>query len=521
MSKSSLEERLMIWAAVLILISLFINLGVQPVYLEEPRRALIAMEMEESGNYIVPRQLGAFYYKKPPVYNWLLIGSAKLLGGYHRWALRLPTILSLIGTLLLLYRIGRQHINPAFGRLWALSYVACGAIYFYFSMLGEIDLFYSLVTLGSMLAFFHYEQRGAWGLMFGVSYGLAAIGLLTKGLPSILFLGITVVVWLLYQKRWRLLFSWHHLLGLLVFGGIAGGYLVLYHQYNSLDNYLADLFSESVGRTAVNNGLGQTLEHLLVFPLDTLKDTLPMSLLLLLFATHKRLWQQVKAQPLLAFSTVVFLANFTVYWLSPGAKQRYIYMLYPLLLSLGVYGWQHRAMLAQWRERYFQTIVGLMLVALAVGAIALNFVPAFDFLPGRLPVTVAGSAVFAALAWLHFKKPALALNWLLFGLVAGRLLFALTILPQRAHDSAGQFNTDLARQIFEITGAEPLHMYEGGRISYTIIYELNRLRGKTVHFNDRLETGSYLIAPEGEFPAYEPLLDIPFHDGDFVLIRVE
>lgn len=521
MADPSLEKRLIIWASALMLISLFINIGVQPVYLEEPRRALIAMEMQENGNYIVPRQLGAFYYKKPPVFNWLLIGSAGLFGEYNRWALRLPTVLSLIATLLLLYRVGCQYINAAFGRLWALSYVFCGAIYFYFSMLGEIDIFYSLITLGSMLAFFHFEQQSKWGLMFGVSYGLAAVGLLTKGLPSIPFLGITVLAWLIYQKQWRLLFSWQHLLGILVFAGIAGGYLVLYHQYNSLDNYLADLFSESVGRTAVQNGVWQTLEHLLVFPLDTIKDTLPMSLLLLLFATHRGLWRQVKAQPLLAFSVVVFLSNFALYWLSPGAKQRYIYMLYPLLLSLGVYGWQQRETLARWRERTFQITVGVLLLVLAAGAIALNFIPAFDFLPGRAGIACVGAAVFAGLAYCHFRKPALALNWLLFGLVAGRLLFAFTVLPQRAHDSAGQLNTDLAYKIQGIAGEVSLYVYQGGRISYTIIYELNRLRGQTVHSNDQLEPGSYVIVPEGLFPAYQPLVNIPVHDNNFVLIRVE
>ncbi|KGE86170.1 MAG: ArnT family glycosyltransferase [Phaeodactylibacter xiamenensis] len=521
MAVSSLERRLMGWAAGLMLLSLFVNLGVQPVYLEEPRRALIAMEMQENGNYIVPRQLGDFYYKKPPVFNWLIIGSAALFGEYNRWALRLPTVLSLMFTLLLLYQIGRRHLSAGFARLWALSYVFCGAIYFYFSMLGEIDIFYSLITLGSMLAFFHYEQKERWSLMFAVSYGLAAVGLLTKGLPSIPFLGLTVLSWLIYQKRWRLLFSWQHLLGIMVFVGIAGGYLALYNQYNSLDNYLADLFSESVGRTAVQNSLGRTMEHLFTFPLDTLKDTLPMSLLLLLFSTHRGIWRQIRAQPLLAFSVVVFLANFVVYWLAPGAKQRYIYMLYPLLLSVGIYAWQERGALARWRERTFRVIVGILLVVLSLGAIALNIVPAFDFLPGRVWITGLGALVFAGLAFLHFRKPALALNWLLFGLVAGRFLFAFAILPQRAHESAGQFNTDLAHEIQAIAGEAPLYMYQDGRISYTVIYELNRLRGKTVHFNKDLEPGSFMMVPEGEFPAYEPLLEIPFHDGDFVLIQVK
>ncbi|MBV6653922.1 MAG: glycosyltransferase family 39 protein [Mameliella sp.] len=521
MPGSSFENRLISWTAGLMLLSLFINLGVQPVYLEEPRRALIAMEMQENNNYIVPKQLGAFYYKKPPVFNWLITGSAAIFGDYSRWALRLPTVLSLIATLLLLLRIGRRHMSNSFGQLWALSYVFCGAIYFYFSMLGEIDIFYSLVTLGSMLAFFHYEQKQQWSLMFVVSYSLAAIGLLTKGLPSIPFLGLTVLAWLIYQKRWRLLFTWQHALGIVAFLGIAGGYLLLYNQYNSLDNYLADLVSESVGRTAVQNGWGRTLEHLLVFPLDTLKDTLPMSLLLVLFATRKGIWQQIKTYPLLAFSVVAFAANFLVYWCSPGAKQRYIYMLYPLLLSIGVFAWEQRNELASWRLKTFKVLVATLLVGLALGSIVLNFIPAFDFLPFREIITGIGSLVFAFLAYQYFRRPDFPLHWLFLGLVAGRLLFAFTILPQRANESAGQFNTDLAHQIQEIAGEAPLYLYQDGRISYTVIYELNRLRGKTVHFSDQLTPGTFVMVPEKEFPEYDRLLDVPFHDGDFVLIKVE
>lgn len=516
-----MENRLFMGTAALMLLSLFLNLGVQPVYLEEPRRALIAMEMQERGNYIVPRQLGEFYYKKPPVFNWLLIGSAKLLGGYHRWALRLPTVLSLIATLLLLYRVGKRHMNSEFGRIWALSYVFSGAIYFYFSMLGEIDLFYSLVTLSGMLAFFHFQQVGKHAAMFGWSYALAAVGLLTKGLPSIPFLGLTVLPWLIHQQQWKLLFRWPHLVGIAVFASIAGGYLFLYHQYNSLGNYLADLFSESVGRTAVQSGPWATFSHFFTFPLDTLKDTLPMSLLVVLFATHRRIWKQAQAHPLLAFSAVVFLANFLLYALSPGAKQRYIYMLYPFLLAYGVFAWQYRAALGIWRERIFRGIVGFLLLGLAAGSLALNVVPAFSFLAHRSFLAIVGAIVFLGIALSHFRWSSYSLYWLFAGLIAGRLLFAFTILPQRAHDSAGQLNTDLAHQIQEIVGDSPLHLYEGGRISYTVIYELNRLRGQTVRYRRRPEPGHYLMVPEGAFPAYEPLLEIPFKDGDFELIRVE
>jgi 4-amino-4-deoxy-L-arabinose transferase-like glycosyltransferase len=505
--------------ALLMLLSLFFNLGVQPVYLEEPRRALIAMEMAEAGNFIVPLQLGEYYYRKPPVFNWLIYLSAQAFGDYTRWALRLPTVLSAIATAGLLFTVGRRYVNTQYGWLWPLLYLGCGAIYFYFSMLGEIDLFYSLVTLASFLSFFHFYQRGQYALMFSMSYALAAVGLLTKGLPSIPFLGLTILAWLIYEKRWRLLFTGAHALGILVFGLIAGGYFAAYAQYNSLDGFVEALFSESVGRTAAGNAAWRTLQHMLTFPLDTLKDTLPSSLLLL-FAVRRDIRQLIKRNKLVTFSALVFIVNFLLYWLSPGAKQRYIYMLYPLLLAVGLYAWQHRAEVGAWRTRAFRWIVAVLLAVLALGSMALVFIPAFDFLQGRWAIALSGLTFFALLCYAHYRQPSFALQWLLLGLVGARLVFALTILPQRAYDSAGQFNTDLAVRIHERVGDAPLYLYEGGRISYTVVYKLNRLRDKPLQFSGALKPGTYMMLPIDEYPQYEELVRVPFHDEGFKLVEI-
>ena len=506
-------------AALLMLLSLFFNLGIQPVYLEEPRRALIAMEMEEAGNFIVPLQLGEYYYRKPPVFNWLIYLSAQAFGDYTRWALRLPTVLSTLVTVLLLFAVGRRHVNTQFGWLWPLLYVGCGAIYFYFSMLGEIDLFYSLVTLSSFLSFFHFYQRGQYALMFSSSYALAAVGLLTKGLPAIPFLGLTVLAWLIYEKRWRLLFTGAHALGILSFLLVAGGYFAVYAQYNSLDGYVTELLTESVGRSVFSSDPWVTAQHMLSFPLDTLKDTLPSSLLLL-FAVRRDFLKVVKSNKLIAFSALVFTVNFMLYYLSPGARQRYIYMLYPLLLAVGLYAWQRRQEAGRWQVPLFRGAIAVLLVVLAAGSVSLMFIPAFDFLAGRWAIALSGFLIFAALGYAHYRQPGYALQWLLLGLVGARLIFALTVLPQRAHDSEGQINTDLAVRIDERVGNADLFMYEGGRVSYTVIYKLNRLRDEPVRFSEKLKPGTYMILPADQYLQYAALVRIPFRDRNYKLVEI-
>ena len=265
------NRQIYIAIVILFLFSLLLNLGVQPVYLEEPRRAMIAMEMVENDNYIVPTQMGEYYYKKPPVFNWLLVATAGVFGDFTPWALRLPTVLSVVLAAVLLFWLGQRYVSRDFGKYLALLFPMCGAIYFYFSPIGEIDLFYTLVTMVCFFSIFHFQQQKQYFLLFVCAYFFAAIGLLTKGLPSILFLGLTLVSWLWYTGAWKRLFSLAHFSGIGVFVLMVGGYAYLYHQYNPIEHYWAALFSESVQRTAAENSVLRLFKHLLNFPIDTIK----------------------------------------------------------------------------------------------------------------------------------------------------------------------------------------------------------------------------------------------------------
>ncbi len=514
------NTRLLYLATLLILLSLFLNLGVQPVYLEEPRRATIAMEMEENGNFIVPTQFGEYYYKKPPVFNWVVWASAQLMGGYTPWALRLPTVLSVVFTSLLLYGLGRRYVGQEFGWLSALLFPISGGLYFYFSLLGEIDLFYTLVTFASFATLFHFQQQGRYGLMFTTTYFLAAVGTLTKGLPSVLFLGLSVLAWLWYTGELRRLFSLAHLAGILVYGGLVGGYLLAYHQYNDIGNYLQVMVAQSSERTVAENSLLKFLEHLLMFPLNTIKDLLPGGLLLI-FAIRKGLRSLLLRNKLLTFAVVIFLANVVVYWISPGSRQRYIYMLYPFLLMIGLYAYQHREEVKAWRFRAFRILSGVLIGAMALGCLALPFIPELAFLDYRLPLAIGGFAAAAALFYFYWRQPRYSLLLLILATVLARLLFNFTVLPQRAYQSDAQQDEEIARQLGQLAGESPVYLYEDSRISFGVIFHLNRIRNKALRRNYEKVPGAYYIAPPEAFPRSEVLLRIPYDGDEYGVVRYE
>lgn len=519
MKFSPTEIRLLQLSALLLLAGMLLHLGTQPLYLEEPRRALIAMEMWERGNPWIPTELGEYYYNKPPFFNWVLMGSAALLGGFHEWAMRLPTVLSVIGLVWVMYCMGRRYVDAAFGAISGLLFAACGSVLIFFSHLGEIDLFYAFVSFSAFAALYHFYRQGQDGWLFLSFYALHAVGFLTKGLPSLLFIGISLLIWFGYKKDWRRLFSWAHLAGIGLFLLMVGGYLFQYSRYHSLLQLLPEWAGQAGERTVAEQGWSRLLIHLVHYPLDSLKDLLPFSLLIV-FLIRKDWKALLLRNEWVAFSAIIFLANFPVYWLSPGAKQRYLYMLFPLLLIAFTWAWRHAGELKPLRGKVFRIITGLLLAAFALGAPALGFLSDLAFLSYRHALAAGAALAFGTLFWLFWKKKSTELILLIAAMAVLRLVFDLTVLPQRAYKSGAQHDKALAYSIAHITGDAPLHIYRADRISFTTVYYLNRIRGRCL-------TRSYREAPNVFYLAetdcverpYVRLLEFEYNRKPYMLFR--
>src|SRR5215204_5354432 len=78
---------------ILYCLSVIIHLGYQELGAEEPRRAIVSLEMLHSGNYIKATQMGETYINKPVLYNWIQCGFMKISGSSSELILRLPSLL--------------------------------------------------------------------------------------------------------------------------------------------------------------------------------------------------------------------------------------------------------------------------------------------------------------------------------------------------------------------------------------------------------------------------------------------
>jgi len=517
------EQQLALSIFFLLVASLFYNLGLAPLKHEEPRRALIALEMLFRDNWIVPTEFGEYYYKKPPLYNWIIIAGFKIFGDYSEIAVRFLSILSFIGTGVLVFWMGQKYVSRTYGILAGLLTLCIVDILYYFSTTaGEIDLFYSLLTLASFFTIFYFYQKQQYYKLFIFTYLLGAIGTLTKGLPSVVFLGISIGVFFLYKKELKKLFSVPHFVGIAVYLLVVGGYFLMYSQYNELSGFYASdesLWSQASERTVLENGFTKFLKHFFSFPIITLKNILPASLFLIFLS--KDGVRRFRENSFITFCLVMLAANIIVYWISPGTRSRYLYMLYPLAVMVLTFlytGYQARESRRQ--SRFARNTLGLTLFAL-LGSLSLPFISALEGLEGLWMISLTSAIALSVLIWLAYGRRINPVLGLILLAVIIRFIFGATVLPLRAAQSSEAQDKEDATRIVEIVGNDPLYMYNGQNISRTTVYYLEGARQQILPYRDFIDEQAYYLADKAMLvnKSYQLYYTFTYDNQEFGLIK--
>nr|WP_233171754.1 glycosyltransferase family 39 protein [Dyella sp. ASV21] len=307
-----------------------------PTPSDEPRFALVAHQMVASGNWLIPHRGTDWYSDKPPTFMAMQSLSYVLTGNWQI-AFLLPSLLSSLGTLWLIYDLGRRLWGHRAG-LWAALGLLCTVQFVFQAKRGQIDptvtFFLTLANVGLLRHFLlGPDRRALWLGCFA-----AGLGVITKGVGILAFL--LVLPWLLAVRlRWNGLTP--NTGGVLTW--LGGGFafalalalwlvpLMLYvhaHDTPEAHEYLSDIF------------LNQTV-HRYVHPWNSIQPPwfyleviftswLPLSLALpgLLPAWWRRLRAQ-DARFLLPLTWVVLLLVF--FSLTRAKRDVYIMPALPLL----------------------------------------------------------------------------------------------------------------------------------------------------------------------------------------------
>jgi 4-amino-4-deoxy-L-arabinose transferase-like glycosyltransferase len=327
-----MNQKILLSIVLLVLVTGYFGWLDQPgLRAEEPRRAMVSIEMMKSGNLIVPQLLGWTYYNKPPLFQWVMIFFFWLFGNISEWVVRLPSTVALFAVALVNWRFVRNYFSNRTALLSSLFLLTSADIFYYGGInAGEIDLFYTFLVYLNIIAIFYFLEKEKYLLMFLFSYFFAALGFLTKGPPSILFQGLTLIGGLIYFRQWKRIVHWQHILGILIFLILAGGYLLLLNRSGELEGFIIRQLKESSQRTAFDSNIWGAVIGIFKNPLALLVNILPWSVWLIALIM-KPIRKQMGRNRLLVFIFLFVAVNFPVYWISGELRLRYTYPFFPFL----------------------------------------------------------------------------------------------------------------------------------------------------------------------------------------------
>ncbi len=300
---------------------------------EEGRRVIIAQEMLRSGDYIVPRVEGEVYLNKPPLYNWYLALIFRISGEISELTARLSSVITAFFTSLFL-----SIFWMVVSGIKDIRFILPGIIFLTLpevidkAIKAEIDMTFTFfITLSILTWFYLSEIKMKKFPAYILSMGLLSFGTLTKGIQAPLFFYSGLIPYLVYRKRFRELFSFYHLTGILVYLIIFMSWFLPLIEKVELDKVLSHWWMEILVRGEPLKR-GGFLRHIIEFPLEYFLKHMPW--IIFLFLWKDKSLRDSKFHDLTIYSMLFLLFSVPLYSLIPGARLRYLLPLSGALVIL-------------------------------------------------------------------------------------------------------------------------------------------------------------------------------------------
>jgi 4-amino-4-deoxy-L-arabinose transferase-like glycosyltransferase len=447
-------------AGVLFLPAYLINLNMVQLIRDEAIRAIVAFEMIKTGDFITPTIGGEPYLMKPPLFNWILAFFFQLTGSWSETVIRFPVILSIVLFGFTIYIFTRKEFGNRIALVNALAFITYGRIIFYESLHGLIDVTFSWLIYVFFMLSWHFFRKKKYLALFLMAYAITAVAYLLKGLPSLFFVAVTLLVLFIQGKQFRMLFNWRHFLGICLLLAIVAGYYLLYFTRNAVEpgQVFDVLTGEVTRRTVVRFGIWKALLHLLTYPFENIYHFLPWSVLIIVFFRKGSL-KFVRQNEFLWYMFLVFLFNIIPYWTSPEAYARYILMLVPLLMTILF------ALYFEYREKgakiylLVDYILGGFIGAISLAGIVFMIHPATSDLPYIRWVSVLLFLGLTVISYFYWKQALNRLLWLAIAVMVIRIAFDYSIIPSWEKTHPVVATKKLAAELAEETAGRPLYVY--------------------------------------------------------------
>lgn len=170
----------------------------------EPREAIVAMSMLQSGNWILPVNFGIDIPYKPPLLAWLIAVFSLIFNGgeVSEFTSRLPSALAAVALVVAFWRLVKSRYNENIAWTTALVLVTCFE-FFRAAMACRVDMVLTACMVGGMMAIFAMRRFWSWRTLFAILLLSGAV--LTKGPVGALLPCLVMAVYLLIEGHnfWR------------------------------------------------------------------------------------------------------------------------------------------------------------------------------------------------------------------------------------------------------------------------------------------------------------------------------
>jgi 4-amino-4-deoxy-L-arabinose transferase-like glycosyltransferase len=302
----------------------------QPIVGEESRWATAAREMLASGDWIVPRQQGQVFPERPPMTIWAIAATGYVRGTVDPIAIRLPSVIAVVLTSLLIYSYARAFLTGFAALAAALAYATFGQV-LQIGRMGESESLFALLVSASLLVWYlGYAQYWSPLATWCAGFALAALAALVKGPQAPIYFVAITSVYLAVRRDWRFLLNWQPFVGAILFAAIVAAWQIPFYYATDWPTVAATW----AGLAADRVQLSGLVAHVVTYPLETFACLLPWSPLLVALLSRQTRELLAAQKPLVTFLIVALVVAYPTVWIAAGARGRYFMPIYPLVAIL-------------------------------------------------------------------------------------------------------------------------------------------------------------------------------------------
>lgn len=330
------------------------NLTVRSFIYEEGTNAEIARDVVAHGHFIEPFIYGVRWHEKPSLLGWLIAGFSFVTGGVNEWSARLPAMVSVLVTALLVARVTRRYASADATLFAALSFVFCPLLLQKLTI-AEPDTVITVLSFAALVVWWDGAASGGVSLLRWIGCGLLLAALaMAKGPQPAGFFALGVAAYLLIERRWRDLPGFVVCMLIPAAATIAWG-AAIYHPGDE-GNWLA--YARLQYHPALLDYLSRNSRNIVTLFLELLPASLMIPFIPWPWRSDGARGVPAVVAPMLLYSAVCTAA--LVLW--PGFNTRYAMPIAPSLAVLAGIAWDRLTAPRYLAVRRFAVVAASLLV---------------------------------------------------------------------------------------------------------------------------------------------------------------